>query len=151
MGIVSFTSTPVSTSTNSSRPKIELSPLCRVASANKACRLTSSVTFTPNPMVTAEKSSPFCLNQTADAVVRGRAVHERDRANCRLSDRSAGDRETCLLAHGHAPDSGQLHEQVVRMLMVDQWPAIERLPHLEDFPIAPFADGRRIEAEHGVD
>ena len=53
-------------------------------------------------------------------------------------------------AQRHAPRHRELHEEVVRMLPIDQRLAVERLADLEDLTIATFADGRRIQAEHGI-
>ena len=81
-------------------------------------------------------------------VHRGWPVHERDRTEGGLADRRAGQRQTGLLVQGQAPDGRQLHEEIVRVLPIDEWAAIEGLAHLKDLPVPGCADGSRIEAEH---
>ena len=52
------------------------------------------------------------------------------------------------IADRHAPDGRELHEEIVRMLVIDQRTAVERFADLKDLPIAVFADCRGVEAQH---
>ena len=75
-------------------------------------------------------------------------MHEGDRAQRRFADRSAGDRDRGCIRKRYPPGRGQLHEQIVRMLPIDQRPPVERFAHLKDLAIPGFAGGQRIEAQH---
>ena len=81
---------------------------------------------------------------------RGRAMHERHRPQRRFADRTAGDGEAARLADRNAPHGGELHEQIVGMLAIDQRTAVERFTRLKQFAVPALADGRGIEAEHRV-
>ena len=52
------------------------------------------------------------------------------------------------IADRHPPHRRQLHEEIVRMLAIDQRLAVERLADLKDLAVAVRADRRRIQAEH---
>ena len=47
-------------------------------------------------------------------------------------------------------DAGKLHEEIVRVLAIDQRLPVERFTNLEDLPITALADRGRIQAEHDV-
>ncbi len=78
----------------------------------------------------------------------GGAVHVRDRAERRLAHGSAGDGEAGPFRERHAPDRGELHEQVVRVLAIDERLSVERLASLEQLAITLGANRRGVEAEH---
>jgi len=48
-------------------------------------------------------------------------------------------RDSCRFTNRHAPDRCQLHEQIVRVLAIDERPPVERLTSLEDLAISVFA------------
>ena len=75
-------------------------------------------------------------------------MHEGDGTECRLSDGSAGDRQTRGRVQRDPPDTGELHEEIVGVLMIDEWRAVNRLANLEDFPVTVLAERGRIEAQH---
>ena len=78
----------------------------------------------------------------------GRAVHERHGPECRLANGTTREREASRLRQRHSPDGRQLHEQVVRMLSVDQRMSVDRLAGLQDLAVAILSDRRRVETEH---
>ena len=84
-------------------------------------------------------------------VGRGRAVHERDRPERGLADRRAGQRQGDPLSDRLQPHRRGLHEEVVRMLVVDERIPLEGLADLEDVAVALRADRRRVETEHQVE
>jgi hypothetical protein len=77
-----------------------------------------------------------------------RPVHERDRAERRITNRCAGERQRVAPADRLAPRDRRLHQKIMRMLPVDQRQAVERLADLEDLAIPIVTNGQRIEAEH---
>ena len=68
------------------------------------------------------------------------AMHERHRPERRLADRRARDRQRVAARERHAPDGGGLHQEVVRMLTVDDGDVVERLAGLEDLAIPVAAE-----------
>ena len=80
----------------------------------------------------------------------GGPMHERHRTERRFACWTACDREAGLVRDRDSPHAGELHEQIVRMLAVDQRTTAERLAALKDLCVARFADGGRVEAEHAV-
>ena len=78
-------------------------------------------------------------------------MHERDRAERRFADRRARERSVYAASTAAAPDDGGLHQEVVRMLTIDERKAVERLADLKDVAVAVVADRRGIEAEHEVE
>ena len=50
-----------------------------------------------------------------------------------------------------APHRRELHEQIVRVLIIDKGLALERFADLEELAITFLTDGQRIEAQHRVD
>ena len=91
-------------------------------------------------------------NQWGDRRLRvklGRAtMHEGAGAKCRLADRAAIEKKPGVLAQIEIHSRRQFHEQIVRMLPVDQRLAVRRLAGGEQVGIAA-AVHRRFEAEHG--
>ena len=76
-------------------------------------------------------------------------MHEGRRAERRLARQAEVDERRAVLAERHAVGGGELHEQVVRVLAVDEMGcAVGRLAGLEQQRIAALALGR-IEREHG--
>ena len=55
------------------------------------------------------------------------------------------------VADWHPPHCRELHEQIVRMLIVDERLSLERFADLKQLAIPFLADGQRVQAEHGVD
>ena len=82
---------------------------------------------------------------------RGRAVHEGDRPERRIANRGTREREREAAADRVLPANRRLHQEVVRMLPVDERHAVQRLADLEDLAIAVIAEGERIEAQHQVE
>src|SRR5437773_7527921 len=77
-------------------------------------------------------------------------MHECHWSQGRLAGRTARERESGTARYGHPPDRGELHEQIVRVLSIDERAAVQRLANLKDICIACFTGGRGIEAEHAV-
>ena len=75
-------------------------------------------------------------------------MHECHGSERRFADRTAGQRESGRLIDSGAPHRGELHEQIMRMLPVDQRPPIQRLARLKDLPVSVLANRRWIEAQH---
>jgi hypothetical protein len=68
------------------------------------------------------------MGQRRRGVVRGRrAVHEGDRAQCWFTHWTSSNREPGRRADRDSPDRAKLHEQIVRVLPVDERLAVERL------------------------
>ena len=63
-------------------------------------------------------------------------MHERHGAECGFTGRTAGDREAGRITERDTPDAGELHEEIVRMLAVDEWPPVKRFSSLKDFGVA---------------
>ena len=76
------------------------------------------------------------------------AVHERDRSKRRLADGAGGNRQAGCVGDGEAPCRRELHEEVVRMLAINERPSVESLAHLKDLAVSCFSGRRRIQAEH---
>jgi hypothetical protein len=75
-------------------------------------------------------------------------MHEGDKTECRFTDGTARDRQTGLVSERHTPDRCKLHEEIVRMLAVDEGAAVERLADLEQLGVAASAFCRSIETQH---
>src|SRR5438309_1382371 len=85
-------------------------------------------------------------------IVGGRgAMHERYGPEGRFADRPTGQRESRRVVDGDPPHRRELHEQVMRMLAIDERPSVQRLASLKDLTITVLADRCRIETEHGVE
>src|SRR5262245_39270618 len=80
-----------------------------------------------------------------------RPMHERYWAERWFADRSARERESGVPADRPPPDRRKLHHDIMRMLAIDERPAIERFADLEDLGVAALARRERIEAEHVVE
>ena len=78
-------------------------------------------------------------------------MHERNRPKRGFASGPARQCESGRRGYRNAPHRRELHEQVVRMLPVDERPAVQRFAGLEEFPVAVLADGGRIETEHAGD
>ena len=74
--------------------------------------------------------------------------HVRKRVPRAVDRKRAGQREIRGRGQFDLPGSGRLHEEVVRMLMVDQGLPVDGFPGLKEFPVALFPHGRRVEAQH---
>ena len=81
---------------------------------------------------------------------RGRPVHEGNRAERRRADRRARQRQRDGLRQRLAPHGGCLHEEIVRVLVIDERVPLERLADLHDVAVTLLADRRGIETEHQV-
>jgi hypothetical protein len=79
---------------------------------------------------------------------RGCAVHERDGTERRFADGAGDDRERGLVGERNAPRGSQLHQQIVRMLMVRDLPAPIGFPLLQNFRVAGEADRERLGCRH---
>src|SRR5205085_9045032 len=84
-------------------------------------------------------------------VRRRRAVHERYGTDGRLAHGTAGYGESGRGANRHAPDAGDLHEEIVRVLTIDQRTSVDDFARLEYLPITRLADSGGIEAQHRVE
>ena len=80
-----------------------------------------------------------------------RAMHECDRTERGLCRRTSSQREARARANRDAPHRRELHEQIMRVLIIDKGLALERFADLEELAIAFLTDGQRIEAQHRVD
>jgi hypothetical protein len=90
---------------------------------------------------------PVMPERRGRILARGRAVHERDRPQGRLSHRRELQPDRAR-ADGMAVGRGQVHEKVVRMLVIHQRLAVERLPRLEQLGRAPLGKRRRLQRVH---
>ncbi len=91
------------------------------------------------------------MAQRRDGVFERREpVHERHRAERRLANRRARKREPEFLRERMSEHRRRLHEEVVRVLMIDQRITVESFPDLEDLAVSLRADGCGIEAQHQV-
>src|SRR5262249_39556301 len=75
-------------------------------------------------------------------------MHESDRTERRLADRRTDERQPGRVRERESPHRRELHEEIVRMLMVDDRLAVERLARLEELTGALAADGRGLDAGH---
>ncbi len=92
------------------------------------------------------------VRQRSYRVVRGRgSMHERDRSERGLPDRASGQRQPARAADRHAPNGRELHEEIVRVLPIDQRSAVDRFADLKDLAITSFPHRRGVEAEHRVE
>ena len=81
-------------------------------------------------------------------VRRGWAVREGHGAYRRLADRREVEREPKIPGHRPLVEGRELHEQIVRVLVIVQRDALVGLPRLHQQRVAPAADGPRLGAEH---
>src|SRR6187399_1727461 len=81
----------------------------------------------------------------------GRTVHERHRTKRWIAHRGTRQSEREIAAERVLPANRRLHQEVVRMLPVDQGYAVQCLADLEDLAIAVIAKRERIETEHEVE
>ena len=89
------------------------------------------------------------MREGGERILSGRrTMHESHRPERGLAGEPAGNREAGTASDGDPPDCRELREEIVRMLVVDERRAIERLPDLKDLTIAVLTDGGRVEAEH---
>src|ERR671936_291960 len=65
-----------------------------------------------------------------------------------LSGGPACDRQRSRRGDRSAPRCGQLHEEIVWVLTVDERLSVQRFADLKDFPVSAGPDRRRVEAEH---
>jgi hypothetical protein len=73
-------------------------------------------------------------------------VHERYRTERRLADRRARHHQTRSTPDRQLPHRGELHQEVMRMLAIDDRPPLPRLADLKQVAVPPLGD--RFEAEH---
>ena len=94
------------------------------------------------------------VRQRGKRIFRGRrAVGERDGTESRLARRRACNRQARLARDRCAPNRGELHDQIVRVLPVDQRPSVQRhgFAHLKDLAVSKLARRHQIETEHPVE
>ena len=77
-----------------------------------------------------------------------RPMHERDGTERGLASRSAGEREARPVAQRYAPRGRQLHEQVVRVLVIGNLKTPVGLPLLEDLRVPRIARRHRFGRQH---
>ena len=75
-------------------------------------------------------------------------MHERHRAERRLTHWSARKGEACSVPKWKAPRCRKLHEQVVRMLMVGDLQTLVCLAHLEDLRVSLAEGSGRFGRDH---
>src|SRR5438128_11243321 len=80
----------------------------------------------------------------------GCAMHERHRTQRGFACRTACNRHACRVVQRNAPDGGELREEIVRMLPIDQRTSVTRFSSLKDFGVTRLANSRRIKTEHAV-
>ncbi len=78
-----------------------------------------------------------------------RAVHECNGPKGRLAGRTARNRQSAARSDRRAPHGGHLHEQIVRMLPIDEGNAVQLFARLKEFAVPGLSFGRRVEAQHG--
>ena len=103
-----------------------------------------------HPVGDVRRVEPVMRDRRLGIVLAGEAVHERGRAESRLSRQPGVDECRAALRQAVAVRRRQLHEQVVRMLPVDQWRLpVGRLAGLQEERIAAFSECR-IGGDHGA-
>ena len=80
-----------------------------------------------------------------------RTVHERDWPKRRLADWSADERETASTPERHAPRRRQLHEEIVRVLVIGDLQALIGFADLKDLRVATTGGRQRLERDHPVE
>ena len=76
------------------------------------------------------------------------AMHERHRTERRFAHRRTDQGDACVVGDRNPPRRRELHEEIVRMLAIDQRLAVERFARLKKLAIAVSADRGGIEAQH---
>jgi hypothetical protein len=77
-----------------------------------------------------------------------RAVHEGNRAECGLADWSACDNQPRTSAERDAPRCRELHEEIVRVLVIGDLQALVRFANLEDLRVTLSVSRERLDGEH---
>ena len=80
---------------------------------------------------------------------RRRPVWESWRPEGGIADRRSIERKRGILRQLVIVERGQFHEEVMRMLSVNNWAAVSRLSLLEQLRVAAARDRRRLQAQHG--
>ena len=75
-------------------------------------------------------------------------MHERRWAECRFANRRSGECHIQPAAERHAPRGGELHEEVVRMLVIRDLKSTVRFALLKDRGVARLAHRERFSTEH---
>src|SRR6516165_10468203 len=91
------------------------------------------------------------MAQSSDRILRRRGAM---RIGCRsdggITDGGRVKRQPSLLAEFPVVESGQFHQELVRVLAIDDWIAIGRLALLKEQRILPLSNGCGFEAEHST-
>ena len=89
----------------------------------------------------------YMVRQRRRRILRARRpVHERRRTECGVAHRRGGKRRVHAPAERHAPRRRQLHEEIVRMLMIRDLKSAVRLALLEDRRVAGLARPSAVRA-----
>ena len=81
----------------------------------------------------------------------GKPMHERRRAERGLAGQAEVDVDVIAIAQRERVSRGELHEQIVRMLAVDERRfAVGGFASLKQQRVAALADGRGLGGEHGA-
>jgi len=74
------------------------------------------------------------MRERSERILRARrAMHERDGSERRLTDRRASEREAAARPERHTPRRGELHEEIVWVLVVGDLEALVGFADLKDF------------------
>src|SRR5262249_40750674 len=80
----------------------------------------------------------------------GSTMHKCIWSECRFSGIARVNKPARTLTNRHRVSGTQLHEQIVRVLSVDQWLAFVRLTSLKQKRRATGRKGKRFSAEHSA-
>src|SRR6185369_11039863 len=90
---------------------------------------------------------PVVANRRLRIITRAAAMHESGGAERRFGDRTAINEKAAACADLEIEPARKLHEEVVRMLTIDERNAIRRFPRREQVRIAAMAH-QRLQAQH---
>ena len=74
------------------------------------------------------------MRERSERILRARrAMHERDRSERRLTDGRASECDAAASPERHTPRRGELHEEIVRVLVIGDLQALVGFADLKDF------------------
>src|SRR5437867_13312619 len=81
----------------------------------------------------------------------GSAVRIGGWSESRLTDRTAIEKQPCAFAQPKIVAACDLHEQIVRMLSINNRQSIRGFARLKEFRIPALGDSSRFKAKHGTE
>ncbi len=91
------------------------------------------------------------VTERGDGIFTGRlAMRIRSRPDGRVAHRCGVERQQRVVRNRKIVERGDLHEEIMRMLAVDDRRSIRSLALLEELRIVAITDGCRLKREHGA-